>query len=114
MVWMLINDCDAQLAKQSPLTVRAPFLEYRCYTNEKVVDMPKNRAQFTPMRTTAADSITILFITLDKNRTARSFVRPVRFLSSVIKSLVMLSAAVVRIGVNCARFFGMSTTFSLV
>jgi hypothetical protein len=28
MVWMLINDCDAQLAKQSPLTVRAPFLEY--------------------------------------------------------------------------------------
>jgi hypothetical protein len=48
---------------------------YRCYTNEKVVDMPKNRAQFTPMRTTAADSITKLFITLDKNRTARSFVR---------------------------------------
>ncbi len=38
---------------------------YRCYTNEKVVDMPKNRAQFTPMRTTAADSITKLFITLD-------------------------------------------------
>jgi hypothetical protein len=26
--------------------------------------MPKNRAQFTPMRTTAADSITKLFITL--------------------------------------------------
>ncbi len=29
----------------------------------------------------------------------------VRFLSSVIKSLVMLSATVVRIGVNCARLF---------
>jgi hypothetical protein len=39
-------------------------LVYRYYTNEKVVDMPKNRAQFTPMRTTAADSITKLFITL--------------------------------------------------
>ena len=27
MVWMLINNCDAELAKQKPLTVRAPFLE---------------------------------------------------------------------------------------
>ncbi|XP_046464182.1 transcription factor TFIIIB component B'' homolog [Daphnia pulex] len=34
--------------------------------------------------------------------------------SSVITILVLLSTAVVRIGVNCARLFGMSTTFSLV
>jgi hypothetical protein len=37
----------------------------RCYSNEKVVDVPKSRAQFTPMRTTAADSRTKIFITLD-------------------------------------------------
>jgi hypothetical protein len=30
--------------------------------------MPKSRAQFTPMRTTAADSRTKVFITLDTNR----------------------------------------------
>jgi hypothetical protein len=41
---------------------------YRCYSNEKVVDMPKSRAQFTPMHTTAADSRTKLFITLDTKR----------------------------------------------
>jgi hypothetical protein len=38
---------------------------YRCYTNEKVVDMPKSRAQFTPMRTTEANSRTKIVITLD-------------------------------------------------
>jgi hypothetical protein len=30
--------------------------------------MPKSRAQFTPMRTTAADSRTKVFITLDTKR----------------------------------------------
>ncbi len=84
--------------------------------------MPKSRAQFTPMRTTAADSRTKLFITLDvlstssplfdKQSVLVSFLEVGRT-SSVIKSLVLLSAAVVRIGVNCARLFGMSTTFSL-
>jgi hypothetical protein len=86
----------------------------RCYTNEKVVDMQKNRAQFTPMRTTAADSRTKLFITLDVLSTSRNETRTdclsnkgleVDRTSSVIKSLVLLSAAVVRIVVNCARFF---------
>jgi hypothetical protein len=38
---------------------------YKCYSNEKVEDMPKSRAQFTPMRTTAADSRTKIVITLD-------------------------------------------------
>ena len=36
-----------------------------------------------------------------------------QMVSSVIIILVLLMAAVVRIGVNCARLFGMSTTFSL-
>jgi hypothetical protein len=42
------------------------FCFYRCYSNQKVVDMQKSlAAQFTPMRTTAADSRTKIFITLD-------------------------------------------------
>ncbi|XP_045029307.1 sulfotransferase 1E1 isoform X1 [Daphnia magna] len=30
MVWMLLNDCNAELAKTTPLTIRAPFLESSC------------------------------------------------------------------------------------
>jgi hypothetical protein len=76
--------------------------------------MQKNRAQFTLMRTTAADSRTKLFITLDVLSTSRNETRTdclsnkgleVDRTSSVIKRLVLLSAAVVRIVVNCARFF---------
>jgi hypothetical protein len=87
---------------------------YRCYTNEKVVDMQKSRAQFTPMRTTEADSRTKIVITLDHLCTTRNETRTdclsnkgleVDRESSVIKSLVLLSAAVVRIAVNCARFY---------
>jgi hypothetical protein len=37
------------------------------YSNEKVVGMPKSRAQFTPMRTTAADSRTKIVETNKKN-----------------------------------------------
>jgi hypothetical protein len=41
---------------------------YRSYCNPKVRDIAKSRAQLTPMRTTAADSRTKLFITLETKR----------------------------------------------
>ncbi len=79
--------------------------------------MPKSRAQFTLMRNTAADSRTKIVITLDRLCTTwdetrtdclsnkGSWLCVIHRWSSVITILVLLSAAVVRIGVNCARFF---------
>jgi hypothetical protein len=74
------------------------------------------------MRTTAADSRMKFLLRLTLNVGTILCSRTVcfsnkglylRHLSSVIKIVVLLSAAVVRTGVNCARLFGMSTTFWL-
>ncbi|EFX63192.1 hypothetical protein DAPPUDRAFT_268909 [Daphnia pulex] len=46
MVWMLINDCDAELAKQTPLTVRAPFLEVSRV--ESMESSPPEMFEFMP------------------------------------------------------------------
>ncbi len=52
MVWMLINDCDAELAKQTPLTVRAPFLEYCNFLSKIIAKVPEmiSRRHFFTMQ----------------------------------------------------------------
>jgi hypothetical protein len=80
---------------------------YRCYSNEKLVVEQKVLRSLRQ----CAQQRPIAELRLRERFSDKGF--GLHWVSSAITILVLLSAAVVRIGVNCARLFGMSTTFSL-